>query len=283
MIVLQIAVALFNTLRIFLQCITIEKSWDLVGTVPETCWSKRTQSISTIGVSVINIVTDFIFAALPIKFLRKVQRPVRERLVVGVLMGLGVFAGVASIIKIKAVTQFGRTSDTLNEGVEIGMWPVIEEQIGLIVICVPCLRSPVQRAVHAFGAMTTRVRHYAQSRCYRRTYNSNDERTEDHRSRSRLSIMLEHGSAIGFKQGSQRTERSYDDALLENTVKRPCEIWCTKEVMVGHDRVSRMPSCEWSGSRLFFKRHEDGPSTLKKDEHTKHMYASSSNIAVRNV
>jgi hypothetical protein len=256
MIILQIVVVIFNTIGIFLQCIPFEKSWDLVGAVPGTCWSKQTQSICTIGVSVINISTDFVFAALPINFLRKVQRPVRERLVVGVLMGLGVFAGVTSVVKIKAATQFGRTGDTLNESVRIGMWSVIEEQIGLIVICVPCLRSPVQRAVQTFGAMTIRMRQYAQSYGYGRKLN--EERRENHRGRSRLSIMLERSNDIGLKQGSQRTERSNDDALLDNTVKRPCEIWCTKEVMVDHDRLSRMPSSEWphSGPNAVWMDHD---------------------------
>jgi hypothetical protein len=176
MIIVQIVVAVFNTLGIFLQCIPFEKSWDLLGVVPGSCWSKRAQSISTIVVSTINIITDFVFAGLPIGFLRKVQRPIRERLVVGILMGLGVFAGVASIIKITAASQFGRTGDTINESVMIGMWSVIEEQIGLIAISVPCLRSPVQRVLHTFGDLRTRIRHYGKSRHYGRAFEGQSKR-----------------------------------------------------------------------------------------------------------
>jgi hypothetical protein len=258
MIALQIVVAVFNTLGIFLQCIPFEKSWDLLGVVPGSCWSKRTQSISTIVVSVINIITDFVFATLPIGFLRKVQRPIRERLVVGILMGLGVFAGVASIIKITAATQFGRTGDMINESVGIGMWSVIEEQIGLIAISVPCLRSPVQRVIHTFGGLRTRIRHYGKPRHYGRTYEPKVDSRDNHKSRSHLSTTIDRGSDVELKQASQRTERSADAMEMDSPIKRPCEIWCTKEVMVDHDSLSQMPMHEWpdSGPRAVWMDHD---------------------------
>ena len=211
------------------------KAWDLVGAVPGTCWSRRAQSISTIGVSVINILTDFVFALLPISFLRKIQRPVRERAIIGVLMGLGAFAGVASIIKITAAAQFGTTSDSINESVKIGMWSVIEELVGLIVICVPCLRSPLQRAVQMFGGITTRIRHYGQTRGYGRTYDGK-EGSKESRSRSRSQSRL---TDAGIK---------LDELRNEDVIARPGEIWCTREVMVDHDRLSRMPSPVWPRS-----------------------------------
>ncbi|KAF2822440.1 hypothetical protein CC86DRAFT_423622 [Ophiobolus disseminans] len=232
MIVVQILLGIYNTLTIFLQCVPFYKAWDLVGAVPGTCWSRRAQSVSTIGVSTINILTDFIFALLPISFLRKIQRPVRERVVIGILMGLGVFAGVASIIKITAAAQFGATNDPVSESVKLGLWSVIEELVGLIVICVPCLRSPFQHALHAFGGITTRLRHYGQSRGYGRTYDGKEEGKEgDSRSRSQSRL-----TDIGYK---------LEDVRPEVNIQRPGEIWCTKEVMVDHDRLSRMPSPDW--------------------------------------
>jgi hypothetical protein len=248
MIILQIVVAVYNTIGILLQCVPIYKAWDLLGTVPGSCWSKDSQSTSTIVVAVFSIITDFIFAALPISFLRKIQRPLRERMIVGVLMGLGVFAGISSIVKITAAVQFGRTNDMISESIKIGMWSVIEELVGFIVICVPCLRSPLQRAIQTFGGMTSRMRQYGKSRGYGRTYDPNEEVNETSRSKSRLSVIMDRSrsSDMGFKLGSLRTERSSKDVQWENSaVKKPCEIWCTKEVVVDHDRLSRMPSDEW--------------------------------------
>jgi hypothetical protein len=245
MIFLQITFAFYNTIGILVQCIPIEKAWDLVNAVPGSCWSKEAQSNSTIVVAVFNAITDFVFAALPINFLRKIQRPVRERAVVGVLMGFGIFAGIASIIKITAAAQFSRTGDMLNESTNMGMWSVVEELIGFIVICVPCLLPASQRAAQIFSGITTRMRHYGQRHCYGKTLNADEQMKESIRSRSRFSMIVERGNDLGLKLGSLRTDRSDKEALWENSVQRPCEIWCTKEVMVDHDRLSRMPSSEW--------------------------------------
>jgi hypothetical protein len=240
MIILQIVIGVYNTIGTLLQCVPIYKAWDLTGTVPGSCWSKEAQSTSTIVIAVLATITDFLFAALPINFLRKIQRPLRERIIVGVLMGLGVFAGISSIIKITFAAQFGRTGDMLDESVTIGMWSVLEELIGFIVICVPSLRSPVQRAVHTFSGMTSRMH-----RGYAVPYDPNEQVKEATRSRSRLSIIMERGNEMGIKLGSLRTDRSEREGSLESPIKRPCEIWCTKEVVVDHDRLSRMPSSEW--------------------------------------
>jgi hypothetical protein len=245
MIVLQITIAVYNTIGILVQCIPIEKAWDLVGAVPGSCWTKEAQSNSAIVVAIFSAMTDFVFAALPINFLRKIQRPVRERAIAGVLMGFGVFAGIASIVKIAAAAQFGRTGDMIDESVNMGMWSAVEELVGFIVICVPCMRPAAQRAAQTFSGMTTHVRHYGQRHCYGKTLNADEEIRESSRSRSRLSMIMERGNDLGLKLGSLRTDRSDNEGLWGNSVQRPCEIWCTKEVMVDHDRLSRIPSSEW--------------------------------------
>ena len=122
MIVLQITLGVYNTLATLLQCVPVRKAWDLLGTVPGRCWSSKAVRISSITVSVIHVLTDFMLALLPISFLRRIQRPIRERVIVGVLMGLGFFAGIASVLKIVAAMDFGKTGDQLNESITFGMW-----------------------------------------------------------------------------------------------------------------------------------------------------------------
>jgi hypothetical protein len=257
MIFLQLTIGVYNTIGILLQCIPIHKAWDLIGAVPGSCWSKEAQSTSAIVVAIFNVITDFIFVALPINFLRKIRRPVRERAIVGVLMGFGVFAGVASIFKMTAAAQIGRTGDTINESINIGMWSVIEELVGFIVMCAPCLGSPAQRAAQTFKGLTTRIRHYRRTHSFGKSHNVDDQTKERVRSRSRLSMMMGRANDSGFRLSSLRTDRSDEGALWENPVKRPCEIWCTKEVVVDHDRLSRMPSCEWpnAGSNAVWMDH----------------------------
>ncbi|CAO2649944.1 Nn.00g012360.m01.CDS01 [Neocucurbitaria sp. VM-36] len=249
MIAIQVILGVYNTLTIFLQCVPFYKAWDLVGSVPGTCWARRVQSISTICVSVLNILTDFALALMPISFLRKIQRPVRERIIVGALMGLGVFAGIASILKIVAAAQFGRTGDPINESVMIGMWSVVEELVGIIVICIPCLRSPFQRALEYCGVLSVRIRQHTHSRGYGRTYDRTEAAKKSNGSQSRsqsqshLAAVGDSDPDAGFKLDNLRTEGSEENILCEPRTRRG-EIWCTKEVMVENDRISRMPSYE---------------------------------------
>jgi hypothetical protein len=245
MIVLQITLGIYNTLATLLQCMPVHKAWDLVGAVKGTCWSKRAVSISSIVVSVIHIITDFMLALLPISFLRKIQRPVRERVVVGGLMGLGFFAGIASIIKIVAAIEFGREGDPMNASINIGMWSVIEELVGFIVICIPCLRSPFQRVLQHCGLLSLRIRQHT----FTRGYGSHGHAKNVVRSTSQSRLATIEGDAeSGFKMKELRSEASEDEgcwrASTNEAGSRRGEIWCTKEVVVEHDRISRMPSSE---------------------------------------
>lgn len=246
MIGVQVALGVYNTLATLLQCVPIHKAWDLVGNVAGTCWSRRAVASSSIAVSVINITTDFIFALLPVSFLRKIQRPVRERVIVGLLMGLGFFAGIASILKIVAAAQFGRTGDPINESVTIGMWSVIEELVGFIVICVPCLRSLFQRTLEACGMVSVRIKQHTLTRGYGRTYDSTKEsKLERSQSQSRLATVVDGDAESSFKMKELRTRESGDVALWRDEVDvSNGGIWCTKEVVVENDRLSRMPSYE---------------------------------------
>ncbi|KAH7347103.1 hypothetical protein BKA66DRAFT_614405 [Pyrenochaeta sp. MPI-SDFR-AT-0127] len=250
MIAVQLALGAYNTFALLLRCVPLSKAWDLMGTVQGTCWSRRAQATSTIVSSVINILTDFALALLPISFLRKIQRPLRERIIVGMLMGLGVFAGVASCMKIVAATQLGRTVDPINERINIAMWSVVEELVGIIVICIPCLRSPFQRALEYCGLLSVSIRTHPQARGYDRTYDPSEEIQRTIRSRSQiqdhgcLAIAPDTDHGAGFALDNIHSRGVEPHTVYEHP-RGVGEIWCTKEVMVENETIcSRMPSYE---------------------------------------
>jgi hypothetical protein len=157
MIGLQIATAIYNTTIQAIQCFPFEAAWDILGLIKDaTCLSRTTIGMHQIIIASINIVTDVAFALLPISFLRKVQRPLRERIIIGVLMGLGLFASVASIMKAVASASFGKTDDPNLEGITMGTWTMIEEQVAFIAACVPVLRALFQQVMVKLGVATTR-------------------------------------------------------------------------------------------------------------------------------
>lgn len=159
MVALQVVLTMYNTLAQFLGCIPFHKTWDFTGAVPGKCWPMRTSFVSQITVQAFVVFTDWVFALMPISFIRKIHRPLRERIVIGVLMGLGIFAGAASLVKIEKIYRLSRThsmEDVFLQYVTIEMWCSIEALVGFIASCVPCLRGPSQRLLEHYGLVSPR-------------------------------------------------------------------------------------------------------------------------------
>ncbi|KXX82694.1 hypothetical protein MMYC01_200848 [Madurella mycetomatis] len=240
MVAVQVVLCIYNTIIQAVQCIPLEAAWDLLGLITDAeCISKDAIRISSICVSSVNVATDIIFALLPINFLRKVQRPLRERIIIGILMGLGIFASVASMIKAAAAANFGRTDDPNAEGISIGTWSCIEEQIGFIAACIPCLRSPFQKLLARWGIVTTQnggTKPTAASG-YGGMYGGGSARrgTRDH--------TTANGDVVRLESMRDATSNSEENILAEIGDIKSQVIWRTTEVRLEeHDRAMDSPN-----------------------------------------
>lgn len=236
MIALQVIVAIYNMVTQLLQCVPLNKAWDLLGIVPGKCWSKEAIRASSIAVQVFHIITDWIFALLPISFLRRVQRPFRERVVIGILMALGIFAGAASLVKIVALANFGRTNDPTAESIQIGMWSCIEELVAFVAACIPCLRSLFQRTLEYFGLVSTNhPSAYAPNR-YGQMYGQSTpaKHTRSRRSHSGIGSALRMQSEIGADAQSEEHILTGPGEDVKSG-----EIWCMTEIQVEEEQTKR--------------------------------------------
>lgn len=229
MIIAIIIVTIYNTLCQVLQCIPLHAAWDILGLIQDAkCWSKNAIRINMICVSAFNIITDLISAILPYTFLQKVQIPLRERVVIGVLMGLGIFAAVASILKAVNSANFGQTDDPNLESITIGMWSVIEENVAFIAACIPCLRSPFQKMLERLGVITPRN---TTARSSGREGGTYGRMTGDRMTGGAHTL---HGaiSMRSMKSVTDRSAQSEEDILAAH---HKGEIWRTTEVNVVQD------------------------------------------------
>lgn len=222
---------IYNLIAQLTQCIPLHKTWDLLGQVPGKCWGPDAVRANLFAVSVMNFVTDFIIAALPITFLTKVQRPLRERVIIGALMGLGVFAGVSSIVKMVFAARFGKTGDMDLDGIRVGLWSMIEETVGFIAACIPCLRSPFQKCLEFFGIASTRGKS-AYGRGYGQMYGE---------SGMNGAMSKQQSSAIRMKSMRSADAASEENILPSGAEGKNNEIWCTTEVEVGEEHRGNMP------------------------------------------
>jgi hypothetical protein len=109
--------------------------------------------------------TDFLLATLPITFIRQLKRPLREKIVLGVLMGFGLFTGVAATLKTYYIKEFGTSADYFYHQTKLSIWVMLELFIGIIATSVPCLKLPADRLLAKMGfqlsSITNTNKYYA--------------------------------------------------------------------------------------------------------------------------
>lgn len=156
-IAVQVIMAVFLTLMHTTRCVPLNAVWDLT-VKDKKCWGTQAFRVSLSFGSVATILTDLILSLVPLSFILHIRRPLRERLMITFVMSLGMLASAASIAKtviIQFYTDNAEASDAEIGGMKIALWSAIEEQIGIIAACLPCLRSFFQRVLYRLGLAST--------------------------------------------------------------------------------------------------------------------------------
>lgn len=144
MIAIQVATCIGSVTFVLFRCIPMRAHWD-PSVTDARCVSTKSIYYTIYITAVISIVTDLSLAFLPLAFIRKMQRPLRDKIVLSALMGLGIFATIMSIVKTTVVKHYDATGDILWDSIDLSLWSILEEQAGIIAACIPCLRSPFER------------------------------------------------------------------------------------------------------------------------------------------
>ncbi|KAK0659547.1 hypothetical protein DIS24_g3882 [Lasiodiplodia hormozganensis] len=138
MVVLAVyTVACFFT--IVLQCRDLRIIWN--PTVETTCWSIHVMHGLSYTNSVVNIVTDFAFAILiPVPLIIPLQMSIRKKLSLLLILGMGVAASTAGIMRTVHLGAYGTRGDFLWDSSAITVWYVVETQVGVIAGNLPCAK-----------------------------------------------------------------------------------------------------------------------------------------------
>lgn len=105
-----------------------------------------------------SIFTDVLLVALPLPLFWKLKLPVREKWIVTVLFGFGLFASVASIMRITVLHDVQSTDATIGAVTTLN-WSVVEVGTGIICACVPCLKPLFKKLLpNKFGTTRDRSR-----------------------------------------------------------------------------------------------------------------------------
>ena len=96
-----------------------------------------------------------VFAVLPLFFILKINRPLREKIVLCLLMGLGILCAAASIPKFISYSVFASGGDTTKNASGVVVWSQIELYVGITAACIPMLRSFFESALRKIGVSIT--------------------------------------------------------------------------------------------------------------------------------
>ncbi|PVH82004.1 hypothetical protein DL98DRAFT_514370 [Cadophora sp. DSE1049] len=134
-----VAFTLSSAGTIMFSCIPIRASWDRASEPNAKCFSLDTFTNIGLFNSIVNIVTDVLFASLPIPIVWKLQVNLRTKISLIGILSLGYFACVCSIVKttiqVKVFSDLDNTRDD-----KYTIWNAIELYVGLLAASLPALR-----------------------------------------------------------------------------------------------------------------------------------------------
>ncbi|KAI4269949.1 MAG: hypothetical protein L6R38_007281 [Xanthoria sp. 2 TBL-2021] len=145
-------------LTAFLHCRPFAYNWD--RSIP----NGHCVNDNLIGYTItsINIVGDLVVLILPIPWLWGMNMAVPKRMAVVGLFVLGSFVCIAGIIRIPFLAEL-QVSDATYTSISVGVWVIVECNIGILSACLPILRplfsskytsSPVSRLARIFRTLT---------------------------------------------------------------------------------------------------------------------------------
>ncbi|KFZ24156.1 hypothetical protein V502_01368 [Pseudogymnoascus sp. VKM F-4520 (FW-2644)] len=132
------------------QCIPVDRAWN--KSKPGHCYNLVDAWYSN---AVFSITTDFLILLLPMHMVYKLQRARREKFLFYAVFGFGFFITFTSIMRFFALKS-AKNPDTTYD-ITSGFWSVIEINVGVIVICLPTLRTLLSRQFSFFNHSRNRT------------------------------------------------------------------------------------------------------------------------------
>ncbi|KAL1893538.1 hypothetical protein Sste5346_006368 [Sporothrix stenoceras] len=121
-------------------CLPIQKLWD--PTVEGHCIDFVPAFFAP---AVINMITDFTIFALPLPAIRQLQLPLRQKIILALILCLGLFTCVISIVRLSTLDAAATSADTTWDNTGAALWSYLELTVAIVAACLPTLRPFVTR------------------------------------------------------------------------------------------------------------------------------------------
>ncbi|RYP56040.1 hypothetical protein DL771_012181 [Monosporascus sp. 5C6A] len=224
------------------QCKPVEAQWDytILDHHPEAhCVSADAIVSAAYVLSAQNIVSDWLYALLPIAMIWKVTMTTKAKLYVSLVLGLGIFASVATIIRINSLSHLTDTLDILYSGTEPMVWTLVEPGVAIIATSLatmgPLLRALGMRDFRSTGSQSHESHRFSYLRRKSKTNRSSE--MPDSGSEGNIMQDIEQGHT-----NSGCTSETPSDAgtLARNTRGSRLPEWTSRVSEVQNDDLEDM-------------------------------------------
>ncbi|KFY30406.1 hypothetical protein V493_01939 [Pseudogymnoascus sp. VKM F-4281 (FW-2241)] len=140
------------------QCTPVRGAWEPMMVPTPKCVNINAFYLSN---AALNIATDLITYALPIRMILNLQTPLKQKVAVGVMFSLGFFACISSIVRMTFVPSMLVSKDPTWAIGPPMYWSVIETNIGILAASIPSFKPIARRYLpRIIGEYSTGGRSY---------------------------------------------------------------------------------------------------------------------------
>ncbi|KAI1312881.1 hypothetical protein F5Y03DRAFT_407678 [Xylaria venustula] len=130
------------------QCSPVPAQWDytiLTRDPTSHCVSADEIVSAAYALSALTILSDWLYALLPIPMIWSVKMTSQAKLSVIAVLSLGVFASVATLIRLKFLADITDVSDILHAGTDAMIWTLVEPGIAISAASLATIRPLLRR------------------------------------------------------------------------------------------------------------------------------------------
>jgi hypothetical protein len=158
-----------------------------------------------------HILIDIWILLLPYNLILSIPRPLRERLAVYGVFGLGVLGTICAVIRFNYFVMVSKSTDPFYDSIVVNIWSIIEVNVGILCASLPTLRPLFSRA--------QRIR-------TREALNLGPRRTDHTPKNTRRGALLQTKEMFisitaGTWRGSEKTSMDDDVELLKEEFPPP--------------------------------------------------------------
>ncbi|TEY71109.1 hypothetical protein BOTCAL_0101g00010 [Botryotinia calthae] len=142
----SVATVLISDIVVIVTCRPMAFTWD--KTIPDgKCSSINAILILSYCFSATNIITDWSTAIIPAFIIWNLKLSPKIKVAISILLGMGMFASVATVVRVKYFPNYAKSIDYLYGVAPIVWWSTIEIGLGIIAACLSALRPLLRFAL----------------------------------------------------------------------------------------------------------------------------------------